>query len=369
MSVRSANTLPSAARDLASRVGGIPHALALATLAAAVPLIFFGGTVTTLHAGLAIDGWLVLEPGRGDWFLWAYPVEQWFRDVGTFVEHTHRLLGSLVGLLAIATVIAAYVRDRSRGAWKIASVALAGVIAQGVLGGLRVLEKSEDLAFLHGAFGQLVFALIGATAIATSAAWRRAPALAPDRVSRLRRASLAAVIAVYAQIVVGAWLRHGGAPLALSGHAPSRSSAAPPPGLRARALDGYAKNDGRCESTPWALGCQIALGLLLFSASRRAKSARRRNPLPALHVMAERCSLSLPSRPLRGAKKAERADAWHPLSRRAQLYLAHAEWRRDDQCSRSEDRRGARPLPRIDVAAAPQSAVAPNTQARTRSIT
>src|SRR5688500_7568632 len=80
--------------------------LALATLALALPLAFFGGSVTTLGAGLAIDGWLILEPGRGDWFLWFYPLEQWFRDVGTFVEHSHRLLGSGVGLLAIATAVA-----------------------------------------------------------------------------------------------------------------------------------------------------------------------------------------------------------------------------------------------------------------------
>jgi cytochrome c oxidase assembly protein subunit 15 len=218
MSVRSPNAVPHTERDLTSRPGGLAHAFALATLAAAVPLLFFGGTVTTLHAGLAIDGWLVLEPGRGDWFLWAYPIEQWFRDVGTFVEHTHRLLGSLVGLLAVATVIAAYWRDRESGAWRIACIALAGVVAQGVLGGLRVLEKSEELAFLHGAFGQLVFALLGATAIATSSAWRSAPVLAPDRAKRLRRASIAAAAIVYAQIAVGAWLRHGGSPLALSIH-------------------------------------------------------------------------------------------------------------------------------------------------------
>jgi cytochrome c oxidase assembly protein subunit 15 len=293
MAVRSANTLPSAAHDLSSRVGGVPHALALATLAAAVPLIFFGGTVTTLHAGLAIDGWLVLEPGRGDWFLWAYPVEQWFRDVGTFVEHTHRLLGSLVGLLAIATVIAAYVHDRSRGAWKIASFALAGVIAQGVLGGLRVLEKSEDLAFLHGAFGQLVFALIGATAIATSTPWRRAPSLAPDRVSRLRRASLAAVIAVYAQIVVGAWLRHGGSPLALSVHAVLVLAVLACAMALARELASLATSEPQLlaarKALIGALAAQLVLGLLAFLSVYVVVG---RNPgnvgqslFPTLHVM------------------------------------------------------------------------------------
>ena len=70
-----------------------PHRLALATVVAAIPLLLFGGSVTSLEAGMAIDGWLVLERGRGDHFLFFYPVEKWFRDVGTFVEHSHRLCG------------------------------------------------------------------------------------------------------------------------------------------------------------------------------------------------------------------------------------------------------------------------------------
>lgn len=194
-----------------------PRRLALATLCVAVPLAFFGGSVTTLEAGLAIDGWLVLEPGRGDWFLWFYPVEQWFRDAGTFVEHTHRLLGSAVGLLAIATVVACLLRERG-AARGLSVAALAAVIAQGTLGGLRVLEKSDDLAFLHGAFGQAVFALLAATWIATSPAWQAARARAIANAAPLRSAALLATAAVYAQIVAGAWLRHGGSGLALLVH-------------------------------------------------------------------------------------------------------------------------------------------------------
>src|SRR5262249_41575588 len=88
---RAADPMREAVREPAEPASPWPRRLALAALVAAVPLVFFGGTVTTLHAGLAIDGWLVLEPGRGDHFLWLYPVDKWFRDVGTFVEHTHRL--------------------------------------------------------------------------------------------------------------------------------------------------------------------------------------------------------------------------------------------------------------------------------------
>lgn len=204
------------AADAATRApaSAWPRRLALTTLLVALPLFFFGGSVTTLHAGLAIDGWLVLEPGRGDWFLWFYPVEQWFRDVGTFVEHSHRLLGSAVGLISIATVVACW-RTPARA---IALGGLVAVIAQGTLGGLRVLEASSELAFVHGAFGQAVFALLGASVVATSRGWITARPAELANGAALRGWSRAGVIAVYLQIFVGAWLRHTGSLLALVLH-------------------------------------------------------------------------------------------------------------------------------------------------------
>ncbi len=272
------------------------RALALATLVAAIPLIFFGGTVTTLHAGLAIDGWLVLEPGRGDWFLWAYPIEQWFRDVGTFVEHTHRLLGSLVGLLAIATVLATFAADRRGTACKLALAALGCVIAQGVLGGLRVLEKSESLAFVHGAFGQLTFALLCATVAATRASWLESSPAPRDAATRLRRLATFAVAAVYGEIVVGAWLRHGGSTPALFVHVTLLVAVvlavlllARELGLRASTVD-TTRPFRTLRRALWiALGAQLALGVLAFVSLYLVVG---RNPanipqsmLPTLHVM------------------------------------------------------------------------------------
>ena len=251
-----------------------PRRLALAALCVALPLAFFGGSVTTLDAGLAIDGWLVLEPGRGDWFLWFYPVEQWFRDAGTFVEHTHRLLASAVGLLAIATVVAClrWERGAARG---LSIAALAAVVGQGALGGLRVLEKSDDLAFLHGAFGQAVFALLAATWIATSPGWKAARARRIPGAAALRASALSAAGAVYAQIVAGAWLRHGGSGIALLVHlvlvlavvgavvraGRALRSAAAEPSLAAPEASALR----RCARALHALlGLQVALGLGAF---------------------------------------------------------------------------------------------------------
>ncbi len=185
-----------------------PHRLALATVAAAVPLIGFGGQVTTLEAGLAIDGWWVLEPGRGDHFLWFYPLDKWFRDLGTFTEHTHRLFGTLVGLLSIATLLASVRCGASRAARWLALTGLVAVSLQGTIGGLRVLERSDDLAFLHGVLGQGVFALLAAVAVVTAPRWASQRAAACKLGPGLRRVGPVALATLYLTIGLGAWLRH-----------------------------------------------------------------------------------------------------------------------------------------------------------------
>ena len=48
-----------------------PARAALASVVFAVPLVLFGGSVTTLGAGMAVDGWLVAE-GH---FLLFFPLE------------------------------------------------------------------------------------------------------------------------------------------------------------------------------------------------------------------------------------------------------------------------------------------------------
>lgn len=181
--------------------GRAPHALALLTALAAVPLILFGGSVTTLGAGMAVDGWLVPE-GH---LLPLFPAEKWFRDTGTMVEHTHRLFGMAVGLLAVATAVAAV---RARRPW-LAVTALLAVCGQGALGGFRVLEASPELAFLHGALAQAVFALLCCSATALSPTFAASARGSLPAARPAAGAARLALVAAYVQVVLGAWYRHG----------------------------------------------------------------------------------------------------------------------------------------------------------------
>ena len=181
---------------------------------ASIPLVLFGGTVTTLRAGLAESGWL-----RPDgYFLWLYPLEMRVRDLGTFVEHHHREFGSLVGLLAIGLVVSTWVTDRRGRARWLSLAALSAISVQGAIGGFRVLERSPDLAFLHGALAHAVFAFLACVALYFSGSWRRAGRRAvPANADPSRMAFIAAAL-VYAQIVIGAWYRHTHAPMGLALH-------------------------------------------------------------------------------------------------------------------------------------------------------
>ena len=195
-----------------------PHRLAVATFLAAIPLLLFGGTITTLEAGMVIDGWLVLEPGRGDHFLLFYPIDKWFRDDGTFAEHTHRLFGALVGMLSIATLVATWRAVRRTWVRWLAVASLAAVCLQGALGGFRVLENSPELAFLHGALAQIVFAILGVTAAVLSPRFLRARTVTDSESAALRASGVLALLLTYVTIFAGAWLRHSVSMAALGVH-------------------------------------------------------------------------------------------------------------------------------------------------------
>jgi cytochrome c oxidase assembly protein subunit 15 len=173
-------------------------------LICAFPLILVGGVVTTIGAGMAVQGWWDAE-GH---FMPFFPLDMWLRDLATFVEHKHRLWGLLVGGFALLAVLFSWMPSRPAPAsarWA-SVIALLAVIGQGLLGGLRVLENSRHLAFAHGGLAQLVFSILAVAALLhrPQPGWGSGG----DRPAPSATLWITAVI-VYAQIWVGAWYRHG----------------------------------------------------------------------------------------------------------------------------------------------------------------
>ena len=58
---------------------------------------------------------------------------------GIFYEHSHRLLGSAVGLLTIVLAIVLWFTEQRQWLRRLGLLALVVVMIQGVLGGLRVV--------------------------------------------------------------------------------------------------------------------------------------------------------------------------------------------------------------------------------------
>ncbi len=182
-----------------------PHRWALALACATFPMIWIGGLVTTTGAGMAVPDW----PNTYGYNLFLYPWETWvYGPWKLFIEHGHRLFGTLVGMLAIGLVIAAWRSQASRSLRWLSVGALVAVIAQGALGGMRVLMDEVQLAKIHGCVGPAFFAYAVALAAITSPAWRRAQPIADSGVARIERLAILTTFLAYTQLVLGANLRH-----------------------------------------------------------------------------------------------------------------------------------------------------------------
>ena len=174
------------------------YRLALLTATATLVLIVVGGLVTNTGAALAVPDW----PNTFGYNMFLFP---WSRMVGgVLYEHSHRLVAAVVGSLTLALAAALWRRGGPLRALGFAA-ALA-VVAQGVLGGLRVVLVKDTLAIVHGGLAQAFFGLLVAIVLLAS----RAPAPAPATDPSLRALSVLAAALVYVQIVFGALLTHAG---------------------------------------------------------------------------------------------------------------------------------------------------------------
>src|SRR6202030_768137 len=102
------------------------------TAAATLALICLGGLVTSHEAGLAVPDW----PNSFGYNMFLFPIPHWVG--GVLFEHTHRLIASSVGLLTVVLCVALFIIEKRRWVKTLGLIAVAAVIVQGILGGLRV---------------------------------------------------------------------------------------------------------------------------------------------------------------------------------------------------------------------------------------
>jgi cytochrome c oxidase assembly protein subunit 15 len=174
------------------------------TVAASVfALLILGGSVTSTGSGMAVPDW----PTSQGFSMFLFPLER-MHERGIFLEHSHRLAGSFVGLASLA--LAVYVLAAEKRTWikALAAATFVLVCVQGILGGQRVVMDQRTLGMIHGVGGQVVLALVVAIAVYTGEPWRRIDPAAGSRSGR--RLSTGLFHALLLQLVLGAAYRHLG---------------------------------------------------------------------------------------------------------------------------------------------------------------
>ena len=184
------------------------HRMARLTAGATFLLIVIGGIVTSTESGLAVPDW----PTTFGYNMFLYPLSEMVG--GILYEHSHRLMGSLVGLLTVGLFVVLLVRDSRKWLKWLGLAALVAVIVQGVLGGLRVTQINRNFAIVHACLAQAFFALLCGIAWFTSRDWQQdtgEPRI--EAAQKLRRLSLITTCLIYMQLIFGAILRHTGSRL------------------------------------------------------------------------------------------------------------------------------------------------------------
>ncbi len=178
-------------------------------------LLTVGGMVTGYEEGLSVVDW----PNSKGHNMFLYPLSM--MTGGIYYEHSHRLIGSLVGLTTMVLAFHLLRAERRRWLKTYAFIALAVVIVQGILGGLRVtghftlstsreeVAPSVTLAIVHGVLGQLFFASLVAMRAFVSDTWKSdVPATRKLTAASDRSLGVMLVALLMVQLVLGAVLRH-----------------------------------------------------------------------------------------------------------------------------------------------------------------
>lgn len=226
----------------------------------AVLLVWLGAATTTKQAGMVFADWPLS--------LGTYNPPGWLKNLPQFLEHSHRLLAQIVGILVLVQFSWVFVRTPKRGgelaglvlvmaaalgffiaagservdagnkrilfsvalmfsilpvawlAWswrsrnwdlvrRLSALALLMVTTQAILGGLRVTEISNAFAVAHGCFAQAFFCVLILIALAASPRWESIGfARNAPGAKVVRICGVVLVVIVAMQLGFGASMRH-----------------------------------------------------------------------------------------------------------------------------------------------------------------
>jgi cytochrome c oxidase assembly protein subunit 15 len=184
--------------------------------------------VTSKNVGLAVPDW----PTTFGYNMFLFPISKWVG--GILFEHTHRLMGSVVGFLTIILAMWLWLSEDRQWVRNLGVIALAGVIVQGILGGLRVTMMKDEIGIVHACIAQAFLGLLVVIALVTTNFWRMlafgvrghvrafqsgdmsphskdsvtGPHVDLKKFALIKTFAIAITIAIYVQLALGATMRH-----------------------------------------------------------------------------------------------------------------------------------------------------------------
>ncbi len=178
------------------------HVFAILTGLVTFVLLTSGGLVTSKGVGMAVPDW----PSTFGYNMFRFPISGWVG--GVFYEHTHRLLGSLVGLMTLILAGWIFAVDPRRWVRTLSVFAVVGVILQGVLGGLRVTLIKNEIGIFHGMLGQSFLLTIAVIAVVTSSRFILAADSQRFHTGALKGLAVGLVATIFVQLGIAATMRH-----------------------------------------------------------------------------------------------------------------------------------------------------------------
>ncbi|MEK6302897.1 MAG: COX15/CtaA family protein [Acidobacteriota bacterium] len=179
------------------------HRFAIILACLTVVLLAAGALVTSNEAGDSVPDW-PLSFGR-----WLVSGDHFVANVR--YEYSHRFIAGIVGAATFLLAVSVWLADRRRWMRRLVLVVFAGVVAQAVIGGVRVYfpEYKALIAVPHALVAQSFFGAVVALAVFTSRSWLAAREVRLDQGKPpLRTLTAVTVAAVLIQLVLGAGFRH-----------------------------------------------------------------------------------------------------------------------------------------------------------------
>lgn len=176
------------------------HQFAVILCSCTVVLLIAGALVTSNDAADSVPDWplaygKIIPPMVG----------------GIRYEYMHRVIAGLVAILTLALAIWIARVDKRPWMRRLGWTALGLVVAQALLGGLRVLEGHAAIsATAHAILAQIFFTTLVGIALFTSGWWQgKAPSFQDARSPRVTTLAVWTTVAIFVQLVLGASFRHG----------------------------------------------------------------------------------------------------------------------------------------------------------------